>query len=680
MAATNNDILEPNIIDLFDNFARYKLLILCFIAFGVAIGWILIQALPQKYEAQALIMIQNAEQELTSDGKSVTSTLLPAPSEAIILSQIEVLKSRDLAKLVVQDLNLIKSKEFLNLKNSKLRNDDEILGYMSKNLTVKPVGRSLVIDLRFKHINANIAEQVANRYIELYQEQQIKDKIKAAAFKNQWLQEKVADLAKKLRNAAKNVEDYRAKEDLIDGAKAEITSQQISEINSQLISAQAELASTEAKKTQIKNLLDNKKSIDGFDDIVQSNMVTLLKKDENILAAQYADLLTKYGPQHPRILAIQAELAEVKVKKEVEMTHVSDNVSNEVLGAKAKVVTLEKNLNDVEEKRKRENKAAIGLRELEREAEANRILYENFLNRSKESDFSRETQQSDSKIISRARIPNTLSGVNPLAIIILFGCCGLLLGLMVAVLLEQIDRKILAPIDLSNVIDEPILASIPKTDLNRRDFKIKTKNPEKINLFLDSIRLLRFRLNNLFENDGPKVITITSVHNNEGASSVAFWLAKLYAIESLNVLYIDSNFEKPNFCDRTNHLLPLRSIINNENDYSKYIEKDDKNHLSILTGQRSKINDIEKISEKNISGFLNSFKKDFDIIIVDIANFHENLEVKYFAVCSDHCLLVTSWNQTPLKIIYETYKSMLQDKIKLSGTVISNIPLSIYQH
>src|SRR3546814_11379560 len=79
---------------------------------------------------------------------------------------------------------------------------------------------------------------------------------------------------------------------------------------------------------------------------------------------------------------------------------------NEAGVARAREGTLFGGLDSLKQNMGRANASEVRLRALEREATANRSLFENFLSRLKETTAQENLHQADARIISRAALPN----------------------------------------------------------------------------------------------------------------------------------------------------------------------------------------------------------------------------------------------------------------------------------
>ena len=110
------------------------------------------------------------------------------------------------------------------------------------------------------------------------------------------------------------------------------------------------------------------------------------------------------------------------------------------------------------------NQAEITLRELEREAQANKVLYESFLAKFKETSEERTLKTSTARIIEQAKVPGAPSAPQKSRIALIWLAAGLALGAGLAFLLEQLDRGFHSAKQVEEMLGVPVMASVPKAD------------------------------------------------------------------------------------------------------------------------------------------------------------------------------------------------------------------------
>ena len=101
---------------------------------------------------------------------------------------------------------------------------------------------------------------------------------------------------------------------------------------------------------------------------------------------------------------IGAEIADVQSRIRSEIEKYVAVARNELAVAQSHERSLRQNLNSLSNRVGDLNEAEINVRVLEREAEANRNLYQAFLVRYKETSIQEEVQQADARVISYAEV------------------------------------------------------------------------------------------------------------------------------------------------------------------------------------------------------------------------------------------------------------------------------------
>ena len=118
-----------------------------------------------------------------------------------------------------------------------------------------------------------------------------------------------------------------------------------------------------------------------------------------------AELTSKYGSRHPSVVSARAQLADVTRQIAAEADRIISSAENEYRVAVSREQSITKSLDEMKGTTSELSQAQIKLRELERDATANRALYESFLNRFKETSQQETLQTADSRIIERASVP-----------------------------------------------------------------------------------------------------------------------------------------------------------------------------------------------------------------------------------------------------------------------------------
>jgi len=377
-----------------------------------------------KFEAQTLVMAE----------KPV--------SIGYLNSRAEILRSRNLAKDVIKEMGATQKREFwrgMEKTGHSHEAERKAMNYILDNLEVRVIPTSQVIDIRFRHIDPIIAAYISNRLVHLYLEQRLREKTEEAGAADAGLESDIKDFEENLHESIAAVETYRKQNALVDGAEAEDTSQQISEMNLRLDAARAVLDSATAKSRHVEEM--GQGAFDQAQGDEKFGLIKLLQRNENELQVQYDMLNSKFGSGHPRVLVLEAEIRELKDRISGMISGLKVEVDAEVDAAKIKMEAIEADLKALEDKKEKENKAAITLRELQRKAAFNRILYEKSLKAYERAKLPGQDSQQELKIISMARPPGIeIKPFMPLTAG-LFAAAGFFTGILLSLFFRPKDVK-----------------------------------------------------------------------------------------------------------------------------------------------------------------------------------------------------------------------------------------------
>ncbi len=406
-----------------------------------------------------------------------------------------------------------------------------------------PLILSNVINISFSSLNPKTAALLANEIPEAYIVDQLEAKFEATEKANSWLTEQLAELEVKVVESERAVEIYRDQYGLADTSGSSLADAQLSELNSQLIVARASLAEVEARHEQLTRLLQGTtQGVETAAEVMSSTLVQQLRAQEAQALSRASELSVEYGPKHPRMLQVQAEIIEIRERIRTEVERIAVGLEHEVEFARTKVASLEGSLNAAQGETSSQNKEAIQLRALQREAAANRALYETFLNRFKETSTTQGLESSDARVISKAEVPGGPSYpdrnrlLTNYILLGFFGACGLVLAL------QLLNPGMTNPEQVQHVLGEYVIGLIPiiPGKMLLHDYVLEKPNSSVI----EALSSIKFALA-LSDPDHPvKAVQITSSVPEEGKTSLALSLARVVAAAGKKVIIVDGDLRR----------------------------------------------------------------------------------------------------------------------------------------
>ena len=313
-------------------------------------------------------------------------------------TQYRVMKSRSIAQRVVDELGLRNDLAFLGLHKLPKEKQEEALkrvdavALLQRRLFVEPMKDSRIVNLRVEDSDPERAALLANTLARAYQHSNVERRTDSTQDAAQWLEDQLVALKKNLTASELALHEFKKDNDLIYATfenKQTITGQKLVAIDETLTRIRTRKAELDAR---VKNIDAARKSNDTSKlmelGIVASNVfINSLKNEYAKIANEYAEAKDRYGPDHPKMVAIEERL---KVARENLQSEVDTILAATLLEYRELEQTernLEKMLNEVKRESFENNKKEMDYKRLAREEENNQRLYDMVLKRMKELDL-----------------------------------------------------------------------------------------------------------------------------------------------------------------------------------------------------------------------------------------------------------------------------------------------------
>ena len=541
------------------------------VAIFMALTLIVLFELTPLYTAHAVVMLDQRKNNV-ADLNAVLSGLPTDPTS--IQNQVQILTSRGLAARVVERLRLDQDPEFnrklsgwfqffgalvptawfqnaISTKTTAeeiIDEKDDVIDRFEKRLSISPIGLSTAIDIGFDSIDPEKSSRITNAVADEYVEDQLNAKFEATQKATQWLSTRIQGLAQQVQGAEAAVQQYKAENNIAESADGNsIVDQQMASVSGQLVLAKSDLAEKEANYGRVSSLVRSGRAAD-VSQVVSSPLIATLRGQETDLGRQEADLLTQYGPRHPKILEMESEKKNLEGKVGEEVQRVVQTVASDVAIAQANVSSLQASLTQLEARSQVQSKASVKLKALESAASSSRGMYEAYLGRLKETQGQEGIQTPDARVISAAELPDSPSFPNKILVLGLALPGSLFLGFMLAYMVEGWDSGFRTSARVEATLGLPVLSTIPEiasSNLNADGTAADFVIDKPMSSFSEAIRGLQLGLSLSNVDAKPSVIVVCSSVPGEGKTTIAISLARQEARNGKKVLLVDGDFRRP---------------------------------------------------------------------------------------------------------------------------------------
>ena len=636
---------------------RSKLIVLVTAAL-TAVALAGVTRITPRYTAQADLMISPRQQQVVAL-KAVLAGL--SGDSEVVESEVQVLRSREIARSVVQRLDLDKSPEFnpalaapgLGAKvksfvgaqarmliamlprsllgpsqHEAAELDSALSGKADplsvpvdaflRRLGVTPKGHSRVIAVTFDSADPVLAAKAANAAVDAYIASQVMAKRDATIGAHKWLNERVAELREQILSDGAAVEAFRRRAGMTQGRSGALISEQVTEVGEQVIRAKGAVAEMEGR----------------------------------LNAVSSGGRLRAQGLEQ----AAQA--------------------------ARDRLASLQTLFNQLQEQSYRGSDSDVELRALQHDADADRALYDRLLTRLKETSIESGLQLPDAQVLSRAEAPAEpafpkLSVIVPIVVV-----ASCMFAALLVVLLESLDRGFSTLDQVELALGIPAISVVP---LLRRRFRKQltpeawvTQHPESN--FGETIRGLNTSLALSSLERAPKVIMVASALPGEGKSSIVLAWARMMAGDGKRVIVVDCDLRRGRLhrvcgVSRTSG---LSDMLTGKASIVDVIHKDGLSSVCVITAGTPNLMAPDLIGSETMRKTLAALGECFDLILLDTAPLLAASETRSLCRLADKTVLVVRWQDTTRLDVVAGLRLLVAAGANMAGCALSMVNVDRY--
>jgi uncharacterized protein involved in exopolysaccharide biosynthesis/Mrp family chromosome partitioning ATPase len=685
---------------------------------------------PHRYTASTEILIDPVDLRAMAN-EPTPATQASDTALLLIDSQVKVLTSDDVLRRVVDSEGLAHDSEFAG-KRSALRalldrvlaapgrgsaaRDPSLtaLNALRQHLRVTRAERTYVVDVAVSSEDPAKAARLANAIAQAYLAEQTQVRADAARQVSQSLGARLNELKESVHQAEEQVEEFKASHNIVDANGQLVNEQQLSDLNNQLAAAGARTAAAKARLDEVEAVQKSKGEIGAFPEAVQSQTITALRTQYAEIMRLQAQQTTSLGDRHPAVIEIEAQAARLQRMIEDEVNRIALAARADYQSAKASEDLLQHSVDALKQNTLATDAAMVTLRELQRDVQASRAVYEAFLVRARETGEQESVDTKNIQVISKADLP--LSRTSPPSNTIL--ALGAILlgvaaggGLVLArekwpdamprlprgafsVLKRGAARKAkLAPAEtppadasspagtspaaVPSPPDEtsspeiaagvPVLATLPGVDGTLDADATDGPNSR----FAAGIRKVYETVRTNHKKRGNPSILIVASRDDGDTAAVALTLAAL-AAATQRVLLIDADLERRTLSaiDADQSEAGLVDVAVGRRVLSDAVVRDRDTNINLIPFVSPNSRRDRQIRDEDIRGAF-AQTKHFDVVIVAAMDLSRDPSTRFFAGLVDHIVVVIKADEANRAAVDEIVSGLGLDARKLRGAVLT---------
>lgn len=623
-------------------------------------------------------------------------------------TQFEILKSRSLAERVARKLQLHKHAIFqpkdgegdepgfsFSLKSLLPAREQEppvqltpeqkeeleiqaAAAYITGGLSVQPVEYSHVAYLSFDSTDARLAATIVNTLAEEFIAQDLETRTSGSIQATDWMTTRLQELTSDLRESEQALQDFREQEGLVDvdgetslgGSELYVLSQRLDEARRARIEAQTIMENVQNMRGAS---VDELMTIPA---VLQHDVIRDIKREQASAERTVAELGKRYGPKHPKMIAAQSDLAAANDSLEREVRKVVSGISREYEVALRNEQQLQANWEARKSEMQNFNRVEFQLRELQRDVNTNRELYDAFFSRIRALTETGGFESPHARLVDRALPPERPYKPNMKMSLVLAFVLGTMLGCGVAILLDMLDNTIKKPEDVGEKLHAPLLGAIPREKPAAHGY-IQHIWEKPRGVFAESIRSIRTSLL-LNQLDNPaRVIVVTSTVPGEGKSTLALNLGVALG-QMEQVLVVGGDLRQPGLASKCG-LDPKRPglshFVSETASLEECIVHMEDMGVDVMTSGLIPPNPLEMLSSRKFAYALEELRQRYDRIVIDSAPMQPVSDALVLAALSDIVIYVVKADATPATQVQKGIDAILANNEPLAGVVLNQFDI-----
>ncbi len=696
---------EIDLLKLWHTIWRRKWAILALVVVVMAATTLAVLSITPIYRAGATLLIEQKQAKVVSIEQMYG---LEGTGNEYLQTQFELLKSRALAERVVRQLELTTHREFdprqqpaplldiggmiagvkallplerpareLTEEEKEAQLFDLVVRNFMGRINVTPLGKSQLVRVEIEMADAAMATRAANALATGFIEGQMEAIMEMSLTATNWMNSRLQEIRDKLKEAEDRLQQFREDQNLVDiDGVATISASELSATSDRMIDARRQRAEAESMYRQVQSMKSaGWQRLASVPAVLGDPLIQQFKANEAKAQAKVDELGNRYGERHPTMQAAKTELAAAQASLRAQVEQVVAGIERNYQLAMANEGSLKASVESNKAQIQDISRKEFKLRELQREVETNRALYDTFLTRLKETAATSDLESANARIVDQAVLPKVPVKPKKGLIIAIAGILAALIGTGLALLVEMLSNTFKESSQVENLLNLPVLGILPLVKKQDRAAVAHLFAANKDKSFSESIRTIRtgVMLSNMDEQH--RVLVVTSSIPGEGKSTVSANLA--YALGQMErVLLIDADMRRPTLAKNFGFApgTPgLANLISGTAKFEECIRSVD--GIDMLTAGAVPPNPLELLSSPRFVKIMEMLRSRYDRIVIDSPPTQAVSDALVLGTKANGLIYVVRWESTAIPLVQKGVGQLLQASVPVTGVVLNQVDI-----
>ncbi|HEX6185591.1 MAG TPA: polysaccharide biosynthesis tyrosine autokinase [Pyrinomonadaceae bacterium] len=715
---------------------KRKWLILSLMVVVTSLVAIQMYRLPSEYEAATQIQIEQKPRSIVSTNRGGDSVLIRGNDPNYWNTQLQKLRTQKLARQVIMRLDLQNNPAFLGanrgtgiiaglrriitrekakeaatpksesavpvlnemevntdqLTPEQVRKLEPFEDTLRANLSVDPIERTNLVNIRFLHTDPVIAANVANTLATIFRENDIKQETAGSQKAEDVLANSIIDLQSRIQANEQKRINYKRDHDIPLGGKPglDLTAAQLGAYLAQMQAAEQKRRQAEADyKSAIET--QNSANIWSIPQVLASENVQRLRQKISELEEKKKGLLVNYTEEWPEVQRINQQLAQLNAELKDAPKEIVASLKNRYEAAIKEESSARALYFGSRGKATIQSVAETSLTDLDQAIETDRQNLNLYMQRANELKITNPDRLSGNvSTVEEARTPRAPIGPPRMRNIIIAFMLSLGVGIGLAFLLDYLDDTLKSVEDVDRHLHLPTLALIPAPREARRFLGRGGAEPEPGTntalALIDDVRspvaeaYRHLRTSLLLSSAGqpPKTVLVTSSQPSEGKTTTVVNIATMLAQTGADVLVLDCDLRRPRV--HAHFGLPntrgVTNYLSGDSNVSELVQTYDKlPNLKVIPSGPVPPNAAELLGSDEMRKLLYVLAENFTHIVIDSPPAISFTDASILSTMVDGVMLVVHGGRSSRSVVRRA-KQQLQDVgAHIFGIVLNNVKM-----
>lgn len=702
------DADEIDLLKLWQTIWRRKWSIITLVLVVSMVAILAVFSITPIYRAAATLLIEQKSAKVVSIEQVYG---LDGAGNEYLQTQFELLKSRALAERVVRQLNLTTHPEFdprqqpeplIDFKGLMANFDfhkvvpatlpddlegevdpteaeifDSVTKEFMERISVEPQGKSQLVKVQVDMADARMSARAANALANGFIESQLEATMEMSMTATNWMNSRLGELRTKLKEAEDRLQGYREAENLVDvQGVATISAAELNLTGDRMIDARRQRAEAESQYRQVRGMGNDWERLASVPAVLGHPLIQQFKAEEAKARAKVEEMSKRYGARHPAMEGARSELSAASGSLRGQVQQVVAGIERNYQLAVANEQSLQASFNANKSQIQDISRKEFRLRELQREVDSNRALYDTFMTRLKETAATSDLESANARVVDQAVVPTIPVKPRKALIVTIAALLAGFVGVGLTLLLEALNNTFKSTEEVESRLNIPVLGILPllKGTAERGELA-RMFNTDKDKSFSESIRTIRTGVVLSGIDDPHKVMVVTSSIPGEGKSTVSVNLA--FALGQMEkVLLIDADLRRPTLAKSFEFPVGtpgLANLIAGTAKLEECIKQVD--GIDMMGAGTVPPNPLELLSSPRFAKALEVLKSKYERIIIDSPPTQAVSDAIVLSTFANSLIYVVKSDSTHIPQVEKGVGQLLQNNAPVNGIVLNQVDI-----